>query len=137
MPLTIPEALDAHDAAAVTKAGQARTGMARYLLSSLLAGVYVGVAIVLLLLTTSAPLLAVGSPFAKLGDAVAQPGLDGAGQRRRRRRARWLADGWLGTPTRLRAAKPAPPAPSSAASPVDEPEVPTAAGYGAKVPAAA
>lgn len=65
MPVPIAQALDDHDAAAATKARQARSGIARYMLASMLAGAYVGVAIVLLLMT-SAPLIAAGSPFAKL-----------------------------------------------------------------------
>ena len=50
MPITIPEALDAHEALAVAKATQARTSLPRYLLSSAMAGAYVGVAVVLLLM---------------------------------------------------------------------------------------
>jgi nitrite transporter len=65
MPASIPEALAAHDTLAVTKADQVRTSPLRYLLSSALAGAFVGFAVVLLL-STSAPLLAAGSPFAKL-----------------------------------------------------------------------
>ena len=65
MPAPIPEALAAHDTLAATKAEQVRTSLPRYLLSSVLAGAFVGFAVVLLL-STSAPLLAAGSPFAKL-----------------------------------------------------------------------
>jgi nitrite transporter NirC len=65
VPISIPEAVDAHEALAVAKATQARTSMPRYLLSSALAGAYVGVAVVLLLMV-SAPLMAAGHPFTKL-----------------------------------------------------------------------
>jgi nitrite transporter NirC len=65
VPISIPEALDAHEALAVAKATQARTSMPRYLVSSMLAGAYVGVAVVLLLMV-SAPLMAAGHPFTKL-----------------------------------------------------------------------
>ena len=64
MPIPIAEALDDHAALAVAKARQARD-LPRYLLSSLLAGAYVGVAIVLLV-SVSAPLVASGSGAAKL-----------------------------------------------------------------------
>jgi nitrite transporter NirC len=57
VPITVPEALDAHDSLAVAKATQARTSLPRYLLSSVMAGAYVGVAIVLMLMV-SAPLIA-------------------------------------------------------------------------------
>jgi nitrite transporter NirC len=69
MPLPIPEALEAHDAMAVAKAEQVRSTPTRYLLSSMLAGAFVGFAVVLLV-STSAPLLAAGSPFAKLVQGV-------------------------------------------------------------------
>jgi nitrite transporter NirC len=65
VPISIPEALDAHETAAVAKATQARTSMGRYLLSSALAGAYVGIAVVLLIMV-SAPLIAAQSPMAKL-----------------------------------------------------------------------
>ena len=65
MPIPISEALAAHEQLAVTKASQARGSMGKYLLSSTLAGAYVGVAVVLLIMT-SAPLVAAGHPFAKL-----------------------------------------------------------------------
>lgn len=65
MPIPIPEALSAHDGLAVAKAAQARSSLSRYLLSSALAGAYVGVAVVLLVMT-SAPLIAAGHPFTKL-----------------------------------------------------------------------
>jgi nitrite transporter NirC len=65
VPITIPEALDVHESAAVAKAAQARTSPLRYLLSSALAGAYVGVAVVLMLMV-SAPLLAAQHPMAKL-----------------------------------------------------------------------
>lgn len=65
MPIPVPDALSAHEDLAVAKATQAKSSMGRYLLSSMLAGAYVGVA-VLLLIMTSAPLVAAGSGFAKL-----------------------------------------------------------------------
>jgi nitrite transporter NirC len=65
VPITIPEALDIHEAAAVAKAEQARTSPLRYLLSSALAGAYVGVAVVLLIMV-GAPLIAAQHPLAKL-----------------------------------------------------------------------
>lgn len=65
MPAPIPEALDAHDALAMAKTAQARSNLPRYLLSSVLAGAYVGVAVVLLIMT-SGPLLASGHPLTKL-----------------------------------------------------------------------
>jgi nitrite transporter NirC len=65
VPITIPEALDVHEAAAVAKAEQARSSPLRYLLSSALAGAYVGIAVVLLIMV-GAPLLAAGHPMAKL-----------------------------------------------------------------------
>jgi nitrite transporter NirC len=68
MPIPIPEALDDHVALAVAKARQA-LDLPRYLLSSALAGAYVGFAIVLLV-SVSAPLAASGSPAAKLVQAA-------------------------------------------------------------------
>ncbi len=65
MPIPIPDALDANGDLAAAKAVQARASMARYLTSSLLAGAYVGVAVVLLLMV-SAPLMAAQHPFTKL-----------------------------------------------------------------------
>jgi nitrite transporter NirC len=65
VPLPVPDALAAHDAAARTKADQLRDAPGRYLLSSALAGAFVGIAVVLLL-ATSAPLLAAGHPMTKL-----------------------------------------------------------------------
>lgn len=67
MPVPVPEALGDHAALAVTKARQARD-LPRYLLSALLAGAYVGLAIVLLV-SVSAPLVAAGSASAKLVQA--------------------------------------------------------------------
>lgn len=64
MPTPVPQALDDHGAAAVAKAAAVRD-VPRYLLSGALAGAYVGLAIVLLL-SLSAPLVAAGSPAAKL-----------------------------------------------------------------------
>jgi nitrite transporter NirC len=65
MPGPISDALAMHESFAVTKAEEARSRTARYLLSSMLAGAYVGVA-VLLLIMTSAPLVAAKHPLAKL-----------------------------------------------------------------------
>ena len=65
MPLSIPDALVAHEDAAVTKATTARTQLPRYLLSAMLAGAFVGVA-VLLMLMVSAPLIADQNPAARL-----------------------------------------------------------------------
>jgi nitrite transporter NirC len=65
VPIPIPEALAAHEDLAVAKAAQARSSMGRYLLSSMLAGAYVGVAVVLLIMV-SAPLVAAQHPFTKL-----------------------------------------------------------------------
>jgi nitrite transporter NirC len=65
MPAPIPEALDAHDAMAVVKTVQVRSSPTRYLVSSMLAGAYVGVAVVLLLMT-SAPLMSAQHPTTKL-----------------------------------------------------------------------
>ena len=64
MPIPIPQAIDDHGALATTKARQARD-LPRYLWSSMLAGAYVGLAVVLLV-SVSAPLVASGSPAAKL-----------------------------------------------------------------------
>lgn len=64
MPIPIPDALDEHASLAATKARQVRD-LPRYLWSSMLAGAYVGLAIVLLV-SVSAPLVASGSPAAKL-----------------------------------------------------------------------
>ena len=65
MPVSITEALEANENAAVTKATQAGAQLPRYLLLSALAGAFVGFAIVLLLMT-SAPLVVAGHPMAKL-----------------------------------------------------------------------
>ena len=64
MPIPVPEALDDHAALAVAKARQVRDPL-RYVWSSMLAGAYVGIAIVLLV-SVSAPLVATASPAAKL-----------------------------------------------------------------------
>jgi nitrite transporter NirC len=68
MPIPIPDALDEHAALAVTKARSARD-LPRYLLSSALAGAYVGIAVVLLV-SLSAPLVASGSAASKLVQAA-------------------------------------------------------------------
>ena len=64
MPLPIPETLEETTKLAATKAADARR-LPRYLLVSALAGVYVGVAVVLLL-SVGGPLVAATSPMAKL-----------------------------------------------------------------------
>jgi nitrite transporter NirC len=65
VPISIPEALTAHEGLAVAKSRQVRTSLPKYLLSSAFAGAFVGVAVILLIMT-SAPLLAAGHPMAKL-----------------------------------------------------------------------
>ncbi|MEU4098091.1 formate/nitrite transporter family protein [Streptomyces sp. NPDC026673] len=64
MPIPVAQALDEQGQAAADKAAGLR-GPGRYLVSSLLAGAFVGVAAVLLL-TVTGPLAAVSSPFTKL-----------------------------------------------------------------------
>jgi nitrite transporter NirC len=64
VPIPIPAAVDESAELARTKAQQVRS-LPRYLLSSALAGTYVGVAVVLLL-SVSGPLVSVSSPFARL-----------------------------------------------------------------------
>ena len=54
MPLTVPEALDSQESAAVSKAALVKTSLPRYLVLATLAGAYVGVAIALLLATAAA-----------------------------------------------------------------------------------
>ncbi len=68
MPIPIPEALEETAALAATKAKSARD-LPRYLFSSMLAGAYVGIAVVLLV-SLSAPLAASGSAAAKLVQAA-------------------------------------------------------------------
>ncbi len=68
MPTPIPTALDDHTALATAKAANAHD-VPRYLLSSALAGAYVGVAIVVLF-SVSAPLVAAGSAAARLVQAA-------------------------------------------------------------------
>jgi len=65
MPLPIPDALIVHEDTAVAKAATARTKLPRYLSSAMLAGAFVGVA-VLLMLMVSAPLIADQNPAARL-----------------------------------------------------------------------
>ena len=65
MPIPVPEALDESADLAVTKAAQAQGALPRYLASSALAGVFVGVAVVLLL-SVAGPLAASTSPATKL-----------------------------------------------------------------------
>jgi nitrite transporter NirC len=64
MPIPITDAVDEAGSSARAKADQAKD-LPRYGLASMLAGAYVGVAIVLLV-SVSAPLVAGGSPFTKL-----------------------------------------------------------------------
>lgn len=64
MPIPIPAALDEAGRSAATKAAQVRD-LPRYLASAVLAGAYVGVAVVLLV-SVSAPLFAAESPMTKL-----------------------------------------------------------------------
>ncbi len=64
MPIPIPEAIDEAGALARTKAEQARN-LPRYTVASMLAGAYVGVAVVLLI-SVGAPLVSAASPFSKL-----------------------------------------------------------------------
>lgn len=64
MPIPVPEALDDHAELAVAKARQSRD-LPRYLASSMLAGAYVGLAVVLLA-SVSGPLAASGNPATKL-----------------------------------------------------------------------
>ena len=64
MPIPIPESYEEAADLAVAKAGQVKR-LPRYLLASALAGAYVGVAVVLLV-SVSGPLVAAGSPAAKL-----------------------------------------------------------------------
>jgi nitrite transporter NirC len=64
MPIPLTTAIDDAADVANAKAAQARD-LPRYLLSAVLAGAFVGVAVVLLV-SVSAPLVAAGSPFAKL-----------------------------------------------------------------------
>ncbi len=64
MPIPIPAALDDAIGVSRSKAAAARD-LPRYLVSAALAGAYVGIAVVLLV-SVSAPLVAAGSPMAKL-----------------------------------------------------------------------
>nr|MDQ3757249.1 formate/nitrite transporter family protein [Actinomycetota bacterium] len=68
MPLTIPEAATAQGQAAVAKAAQVKR-LPLYLALSVAAGAFVGVAVVLLV-SVSGPLVAAGSPWAKLVQGV-------------------------------------------------------------------
>ena len=65
MPVPIPEALAAHEGAAAVKARQARSSPLKYLANAALAGAYVGVAVVLLIMATGS-LVAAKSPDTKL-----------------------------------------------------------------------
>lgn len=65
MPVPIPEALAAHEGAAAVKARQARSSPAKYFANAMLAGAYVGVAVVLLVMT-SAAFIAAKAPSTKL-----------------------------------------------------------------------
>src|SRR5690349_12213701 len=64
MPIPIPDAVDEVAEQAASKATAARS-LPRYLLASMLAGAYIGVAVVLLA-STAGPLAAAGSPVTKL-----------------------------------------------------------------------
>lgn len=64
MPIPIPEALRDQEDVGAVKATSARSPL-KYLTTSALAGAYVGVAVVLLA-SVAGPLMATGSPFAKL-----------------------------------------------------------------------
>ena len=64
MPMPIPDGVEANAAVAAGKARQVGR-LPAYLVSSMLAGAFVGIAVVLLL-SVSAPLVAAGSPWAKL-----------------------------------------------------------------------
>jgi nitrite transporter NirC len=64
MPIPVPEALDEAGGLAQAKASQVRSPL-KYLLSSALAGAFVGIAVVLLA-SVSGPLLAAASPWTKL-----------------------------------------------------------------------
>jgi nitrite transporter len=65
MPLPLHQALDDQAALAADKASLARTSITRYVASSLLAGAFFGVAVVVMLMVT-APMLAVGSGNVRL-----------------------------------------------------------------------
>ena len=65
MPLPVHEALDANELAAVVKARQARSSLGKYFVNSMLAGMYVGIAVVLLLMV-SAAFLSAKSPSTRL-----------------------------------------------------------------------
>jgi len=65
VPLPITEVLAAHDQLAEAKAVQARTRLGPYMVNTMLAGAYIGVAVVLLLLA-SGPFIAAKSPATKL-----------------------------------------------------------------------
>jgi nitrite transporter NirC len=64
MPIPVPEALDDAGGLATAKAAQVRSPL-KYLVSSALAGAFVGIAVVLLV-SVSGPLLAAASPWTKL-----------------------------------------------------------------------
>ena len=65
MPLAIPEALDLQEGSAESKAALAKASLPRYLVLSMLAGAYVGIAIALLIATASA-FIATKNPGANL-----------------------------------------------------------------------
>jgi nitrite transporter NirC len=65
MPVPIPDALDDAAVSSVAKATEVERHLPRYLLASVLAGAYVGVAVVLLA-SVAGPLLDVSSPATKL-----------------------------------------------------------------------
>src|SRR5947209_17246448 len=65
MPIAVTEALEANEQAAVAKAKQAKDSLLRYLVVSMFAGAFVGVAVLLLLMVSSA-MIAAKSPETKL-----------------------------------------------------------------------
>jgi len=65
VPVPITDVLAAHEHLAVDKAVQARSRLGPYMVNAMLAGAYIGVAVVLLLLA-SAPFIAAKSPATKL-----------------------------------------------------------------------
>src|SRR6476659_2452256 len=70
MPLPVNEALDANEQAAIVKARQARFSLAKYLANSMLAGIYVGVAVVLLVMVSAAFLSAKAPSTKRVQGAV-------------------------------------------------------------------
>lgn len=104
MPISIPEALGEAQQLARVKSSDVRK-MPRYLLSSVLAGAYVGVAVVLLL-SIAGPLFAAGSPFTKLIQGavfgIALTLVVFAGAELFTGNNMFMIQGWLGGTVRLR-----------------------------------